>query len=169
MSSKAYADRLAKSLESTGLVQAVNSSHGESQVKVLCRVLEGCESGWVKLVRLVLMATQAEAEKPHGWQTHICRLYFLKEVKNELKLVFGWNVSIQARDMGVSLDFLGRVIRGEPVDVRFKKRPGEVEEIEFTGMTGDRKPSPGGKGAYPIGSTKGGDFRPPARNSGVAR
>jgi hypothetical protein len=153
MSSKAYADRLARALEATGLAQAVNSTYGESQVRVLCRVLPGKDDEWVGLVRRLLLATEIEQGRPYSWQAHICRLYFLKEKK----LVFGWNVSIQSLDMSTSLDYLNRVVRGEDPGTLSKVRAGELEEMEFTGVTGDRLPTPLGKGAYTVGGKS--DFR----------
>src|SRR5262249_9364520 len=153
-----------RALESTHLVQVVNSAYGDNQVKVLCRVVKDADAHWIQLVERVLIATELEQSQAHGWVVHICRMYFLKDTDRGRKLVFGWNVAVQSTELGISLDFLSRVIRGEAPEVLSQKRPNETEEMEFTGMSGDRTPSPGGKGAYTIAGKS--DFRPPRPSSG---
>ena len=156
MSSKAYADRLARALELTGLAQPVNASYAENRINVLCRVASGAEAKWTELLRKVLLATEAESGQAHVWQAHICRHYFLKEVEREKKLVFGWNVSIQSQDMGTSLDYLMRTLKGEPIRVN---PVNETEEMPMTGLVGDRNVPkfPGDRGSFTIGGKT--DFR----------
>jgi predicted transcriptional regulator len=157
MSSKAHAERLSRALELSGLVQPVNSAFSENRINVLCRIAQGSEGKWTELVRKILLATDAEQGEAHSWQAHICRHYFLKEAKGEKKLVFGWNVSIQSQDMSGSLDVIMRVVKGEPVRNR---PPGELEEMEMTGLTKDRNipKFPGDKGAFSL--TGPGAFKP---------
>jgi hypothetical protein len=159
MSSKAYAERLARALESTGLAEIVDCSHSENQVRVLCRVADGGQVKWLGILKNILILTEAEQKQAHSWQAHICRLYLLKRLNGEPNLVFGWNVSIQSLNMPDSLDYLSRVIRGESPDAVSSSSSGEVMEMEFTGMTGSRIPNAKGKGAYTVGGSS--DFKGP--------
>ena len=157
MSSKAHAERLSRAIELSGLAEPVTNGFAENRINVLCRVPQGSEAKWNDLVYKILLATDAEQGEAHGWQAHLCRHYFLRETKDGKKMVWGWNISVQSQDMSTSLDFIMRVIKGEPVRPAHSRV--EVEEMELTGLTRPRNmPKPGGKGAYTV---EGGDnFRP---------
>lgn len=155
MSSQAFADRLARALESTGLVQPVQSSFADNRVNVLCRLQAGNESKWVEVVKKILIAAEQERGAVHAWQTHICRNYFLKGDN----LVFGWNISIQSQQMSSTLDVLSRLIRGEPI--REKAPVEELEEFPLHAPANRGVPNEKGKGVRNIGKT---EFHP-ARKS----
>ncbi len=156
MSSKAFADRLARALEGTGLVQAVDTNYGEHNIRVLLRVLKDQEPRWIELIRRMLLSARAEHEQAHAFQLHICRTYFLKEIDGQQRLVFGWNVSMQAGEMQISLDFLIPVIKGEEPGKR-SNPGGETMEMEFSGPVSTRIPNPRGKGGYTVGGSN--DFK----------
>jgi hypothetical protein len=162
MSSQAYAERLSRSLESTGLAEVVKTSFGENNISVLCRVKQGSDGEWVKIVERLLLAENAAARShsPVAWASHICRRYFLKDFPEGQKMVFGWNVAIQSGDLHNSLDAISRVIRGESYQ---RSKSGELEEVPLVGVGPSRqapkKDGPGkGKGAYTIGGSN--DFNP---------
>lgn len=157
MSSKAHADRLAKAIRMSGLAEPVNVAYAANRVNVLCRVPQGSDSKWVDLIRRLLLATDAEQGEAHAWQAHICRHYFLKEVKEEKRLVFGWNISIQSQNMSASLDAVMPIFRGE---VRRAKPVAQVEEMSLTGVTAERNvpTRPGQRGAFTVGGKH--DFKP---------
>lgn len=165
MSSKEHAERLAHALESTGLVQAVLINHTTDQVKILCRVASGAEDRWTALVRRMLLVTESEEHEAHGWRSHFCRHYFLKEIKGEKKMVWGWNISIASSQMSDSLTYLIRVIKGEHTP---KAEPNEVMEMELHGASRDRNAPgrrlPNGKiskkGVWSLDGDKGQVFRP---------
>jgi predicted transcriptional regulator len=158
MSSKAHAERLSRAIEMSGLAQPVSAVHAPNRVNVLCRVSQGNEARWAELIRKILLATEAEAEEAHAWQAHICRHYFLKEIEGEKKLVFGWNISIQSQEMSTSLDFLMRVLKGEPPRIRSASAQ-ESDEMAITGLTEERNVPrrPGQRGAFTIGGKS--DFK----------
>lgn len=156
MSSQAHVDRLARALEQTGLSQAVKTSFKPDQVNVLLRVHqpEKGENEWVGLVKKMKQAEAALEGQAHGFQLHVCRLYFLKDKDT---LVYAWNVAMQSTSMSNSLDAIIRVIKGgkvtEPVD---PGAPFEVDSMPLSGLEGshDRNvPGPGKKkGAYSAGT-----------------
>lgn len=155
MSTKAHAERLSRALESTGLASPVNATFGEGRVAVLCRVAGSNEAKWAGLVRDILIASLDEAGEVHGWQSHICRNYFIKEVEEgDRKLVWGWNVSIHSKEMSLSLDMIVRVIKGEPIRTN---RTNELQEFPLVGATVNRNTVVKGKGVHTIGN---GDFHP---------
>lgn len=160
MSSKAHADRLARALESTGLADPVNSAFADNRINVLCRVSAEAKPKWLLLLQKMLIATELEQKEVHRWQSHFCQHYFLKDFDGDKRLVYGWNISIQAQNMTDSLDVLVPIIRGEQPKQRTV--PGEIMEMEMTGVVGERgKPNEKGRGSYTIGGSH--DYRPPVR------
>lgn len=153
MSSKAHGERLARALEGTGMAEAVNITFGEDRVAVLCRVTSGNDSKWMELIQKILVAALDEAKQAHAWQNHICRNYFIKEdpQTHVRKLVWGWNVSVQSRDMSNSLDMLIKVIKGQPI--RTVGSTKELEEFPLHGATANRNAVKGGKGVHTIGDS----------------
>jgi hypothetical protein len=150
MSTKSHSERLARALESTGLVQPVHDTYAENRINVLCRVMPEHEKRWTELVRLLLIAEQNEAGEVHGWKSHICRHYFLKEVDGDHRLVWGWNVSIHSLHMSSSLDALMPVIKGQPLNTKVVSR--ELTEFPLGGSPDRNTPkTPGGKGVHLIG------------------
>lgn len=152
MSSKAHGERLARALESTGLCEPVNIHFGEDRVAILCRVQQDKEKQWVDMLQKVLVAADSEAGEVHAWKCHFCKNYFLKDNK----MVWGWNVSIQSREMSHSLDKISMVMKGQPIRATSKK---EVEEFPLFGAPADRNSPKNGKGVHTIGG-KGTDFSP---------
>lgn len=151
MSSQAYADRLSRAVESTGLAEVVKTSFGDNNISVLCRVKQGSDGEWVKIVERILLAEPSQVNQPHAWASHICRRYFLKEFPDGSKMVFGWNLAFQSRDIATSLDFISRVIRGEKARID-KSEKSELDEMPLSGAGPSR-----GK-VYTIGGSN--DFKP---------
>lgn len=152
MSSQAYGERLARALEATGMCEPVKVSYGEGRVAVLCRVKQEKEKQWVDMLKKVLVASEEEAKEVHAWQCHFCKNYFLKGDN----MVWGWNVSIQSREMSHSLDKVSLVIKGQPIRVASNR---EVEEFPLFGAPADRNSPKNGRGVHTIGG-KGSDFSP---------
>lgn len=155
MTTKEHAEKLARALEATGLAQPVNATHAENRIQVLCRVPPGNEEKWIKLIETLLIASLDEAKELHAWQNHICRNYFIKELENgSKKLVWGWNVSIQSKEMGHSLNLILRLLRGEPIRVVPNR---ELTEFPLHGATASRNAPKNGKGVHTVGDK---DFHP---------
>lgn len=152
MSNKAYAERLARALERTGLCQSVNATFGEGRVSVLCRVPGESEEKWIALVKNILMGGLDSAGEAYAWISHICRNYFIKESDTgERKLVWGWNVSIHSIGMPDALDVLSRIINGQPLRANGSK---ELTEFPLHGAPPNRGTGDKGKGAYTIGGSQ---------------
>lgn len=157
MSSMAYAERLARALESTGLAEPVKATHGEGRISILCRVTEGNEKKWIELVRQLLIAAQEDK----NWQAHICRNYFLREDPDiGYKLVWGWNVSIHSLNLTIALDDVVSIVKGKPIKITGPAK--EITEFPLVGASPTRNmPNASGKGVYTIGDR---EFHP-ARKS----
>lgn len=158
MSSKEHAQRLSNALNRTNLVTVRQEHFDANLLRMLCRVQKGMDEKWVAMVRSLLVATEHERGEPHQWSIHICRHYFL--MGDEKKLVYGWNVSINSSMMSESLDYIIRILKGEPAK-REKNPNNELTEVQLQGTATRNTPNPKGKGAYSIGT--GQTFRPPVR------
>ncbi len=156
MSSKAHAERFSRTLSSTNLCEPVNANFGEDRVAILCRVKQEKEKQWVDTLQKILVAAEEEANEVHTWKCHFCKHYFLKDGK----MVWGWNVSIQSREMSHSLDAITKVVRGEPLRA---VRGGEVEEFPLFGAPADRNAPRGGKGVHTIGGSRSAEFQHPGK------
>lgn len=148
MSSKEYTDRMVRMLELTGLVEPKTSNFGENRISILCRVNKENETRWIELITKILISADISAKDPVNWQCHICRHYFLKEMEGENKLVWGWNFSLQSREMGAALDNIVRVIKGQPIDTH----PEELKEFPLYTST-NRNITKHGKGVHTIGGS----------------
>lgn len=147
MSTKEYAERIARALESTGLATPVAPTFGENRVAVLCRVQKENESRWLDLITKILTGADVSSKTATPWQCHICRHYFLKVVSGDNKLVWGWNFSLQSRELHYALDLVIPLLRGQPLQAV----PGEIEEFPLPGAPVDRNPPRNGRGVYTIG------------------
>lgn len=81
-----HVDKLVTALEQTGYVKVVKTEEAPTQLRLLCRV--SSKKQWCDLLERLLQNKQ-------DWTEHICQQYFLKEGK----LVYGWNVVINASDL----------------------------------------------------------------------
>lgn len=154
MVTKEHADKLSRAIESAGIAQPVQATHGENRVAVMCRVAKDNEDKWIKTVERILVASLDEAGELHAWQTHICRNYFIKETEGVRKLVWGWNVSIHSKEMGAALNLVIKLIHGEPIRTVSNR---ELNEFPLHGASSDRNAPKKGKGVHTIGN---GDFHP---------
>ncbi len=152
MSTQAFADRLSRALETTGLCQPVNATFGENRVAVLCRVKEENKKKWTELLHKILLIADEESEEVHAWQCHFCQNYFLKDQK----MVYGWNISIQSREMNISVEMISRALKGLPLRNTNKR---ELDEFPLHGAPADRNAPKGGRGVHTIGGSNG-DFSP---------
>lgn len=142
MSTKEHAERMSRALEGTGLASPVSANFGENRVAILCRVPRDNEAHWIELITKILKGANLSAKSAIPWQCHICRNYFLKEVNGDDKLVWGWNFSIHAREMGPALDAVIRLVKGQPLDPNLR----ELEEFPLRASS-DRGVPVKGKGA----------------------
>jgi hypothetical protein len=148
MSSKELSDRMARALEVSGLAYPVSNNFGEDRIAILCRVSKESEPRWVEMITNVLIGASASLKGAVRWQCHICRHYFLKEVNGGDKLVWGWNFSIQAKEMSLALDAIIRIMKGQPMT---DHPTSELTEFPL------RPHSKSGKLAHNIGTS---DFHP---------
>jgi hypothetical protein len=145
MPTQDHANRLGKIIEGTGLAQPVLGNFADSRINVLCRVQDSNSKPWTEMIERLLLST----EQHKTWQAHVCKHYFLKEVGNQKKMVWGWNISIQAHDMNASLDIIAKVFRGEALqNTQF-----ELTEFPLAG-------SPSTKTKRLVHSIGDGDFHP---------
>lgn len=132
MSTKEHAERLAQALSSLEYVEPISfegSEHGT--IKALCRVKPDKLSEWAEVVTSILR--KAESLKGQGaqWDSHICRLYMLKEGN----LVYGWLVAITAQYMDETLSHLVPTIKAHALGLAPKQNkdpipvPSDVEEV----------------------------------------
>lgn len=156
MSTKEYAERVARAIESTGLAVPVAPTFGENRVSVLCRVHKDNEASWLELVTKILIGSDISSKMSTSWQCHICRHYFLKVVSGEDKLVWGWNFSFQSRDMSIALDMIIPLLRGHPLQAAAADMH-DIQEIPLVGGTSDRNRMRNGRGVHNIGGSSG-DF-----------
>lgn len=152
MSSKEHAERLFRALQSQDFVEPRSISFGENRVAVLCRVQKQNEAAWIEFITNLLKGAEYSKGEVFAWQCHICRHYFLKENNSRLELVFGWNVSIQSREMTKTLDAIHRLMVGEPLIIN----PNEVTEFPLQAGSNRNTPKKG-KGVHTIGGSQ--DFR----------
>ncbi len=149
MSTKEYAERVSRAIEGTKLATPVSTNFNENRVSVLCRVAKNNEVGWVELITNVLIGANLSLKTATSWQCHICRNYFIKEVEGKNTLVWGWNFSVQAREMGPSLDSVIRIMKGQPLDEQF---PGELTEFPLRAPP-NRNSMSRGKGVHTVGGS----------------
>lgn len=156
MSTKEYAERVARALESTGLAVPVAPTFGENRVSVLCRVNKDNEASWLELITKILIGADISTKTSTPWQCHICRHYFLKVVSGENKLVWGWNFSFQSREMARALETVIPLLRGHPLQAATADMQ-DIQEIPLVGATTDRNRVRNGRGVHTIGGSSG-DF-----------
>lgn len=150
MPTKEHAERMSRALESTGLIAPVSANFGENRIAILCRVPKDNEAKWVELITNILIGANLSSRTATAWQCHICRNYFLKEVNGEDKLVWGWNFSVQAREMSLAMDSIIRITKGQPVKDQF---PGELTEFPLRASPNRNSMVLGGKGVHTIGGS----------------
>lgn len=156
MSSKAHADRLSKILVSSSVCETVKVDFTSDQVRILLRVAAGAEAVWTQLIDRVLTASEILSGQAHGYQAHVCKLYFRKQIGSEKKLVFGWNFSIQSGSMSESLDVIARAVRGNLPEA--SQARGEVEELPLGTRARElNAPNENNRGAWTVGGKK--DFK----------
>jgi len=103
MSADGHAERLARALGSLQYVEPISWEGTEfGTIKVLCRVQTSCLGRWAKIVEEILKRAESLEGEPEQWDSHICRLYMLKDGN----LVYGWLVAITSPYMEDSLGAL---------------------------------------------------------------
>lgn len=155
MSSKAHAERLAKALESTDICQVVQDDHTHDQVSLFIRIAPGAEGVWTQLIDRVLTAGEYITGLAHSYNAHICKRYIRKQVGDERKLVFGWNISIQSGSMTESLDVVIKAIKGT---LPTERATGETEEMPLSTRARElNTPNENGRGGWTVGGKQ--DFK----------
>lgn len=108
MSTKEQAERLAQALTSLQYVEPVSFEGSEyGTIKALCRIKTEHLADWALVVTEILKTSEALEYAEQGWDSHICRLYMLRDGK----LVYGWLVAITSQDMEETLSHLIPVIK----------------------------------------------------------
>lgn len=162
MSEKAYAERLARAIESTGVTEVIRSTHGPDRVTVLFRVTSKFPDGKLDERPLLQVLQRLVLHDPEGkgpWFSHVCSQLLPKQDEDgKWRMVKGWSISINSRDFETDLGVVSRLLRGEKAPA--KKNPGELEEVPLVGVGPSRNPPKKegkgkGKGAWA------GDFKPP--------
>jgi len=158
MSSASHAERFSTALQRTELFEVVRSTYAANQISVVGRVVEKGKQRWVEVVERLEKASEFYSGLPQEWKSHICQRYFLKDIGEDRKIVFAWNISIQSPNMDLALESIERALKGESLTVR---APGELDEMPMTGVFHERNlPNEKGRGAYHIASQGGSkDFR----------
>jgi hypothetical protein len=154
--SQAYADRLAKMLEQTGLCKVVLKEAKADQIRVLLRLMNGADQAWVKIIDRILISCEEAESTPHRWQSHICKNYFRKDTEEGKKLVFGWYISIQSSNLGDTLDDISKAIKIDPA--KKKEKPANSPNPEIMEMPLGinhelNAPNRNNKGAWMIGGS----------------
>jgi hypothetical protein len=166
MSSQVYADRLSRSLSQTGLVEVVEASFADTRISVLFRVKGGVDHKWLEVVHNILLSTEHFRTSPSSWHSHICKTFFLKDIRKQKKLVFGWTLALTSNSIPQALDQVIRVIAGgkpEPSVEAGDAGAEGFEDIPLIGAPRERNaPGSSGKGAFSIGGKTPG-FRPPVK------
>lgn len=154
MATKDQADKLARAIQDAGLAETVNVTASDDRIAILCRVHKDREPKWLEIIKNILLAADDEAKEVHAWKCHFCRNYFLKEFPGgDRRMVFGWNFSIQSKEMAHSLMFVIKLLHGQPIRENSRK-----ELSEFPLQAGpDRNAPKNGRGVRTIGTS---DFHP---------
>ena len=105
--SKENSERLSIALRKLGYVDPVSwDSDLGGTVKALCRVRNDMSSKWAKVVEGILLRAEDLRDTDASWNSHICRLYMLKD----RKLVYGWLVAITAKNPDTAIQEVVKVI-----------------------------------------------------------
>ena len=156
MSEKAYAERLARAIESLGCTEVIRSTFGDNVVTVLFRVTSKYQDGKPDERPLLSALERVVLHDPEGkgpWLCHVCSRLLPKQVDGKWKMVKGWSIAISSSSLDQVLDKVSRLIRGdkEPVQGKIK----ELTEFPLVGVGPSRqspkKEGPGkGKGAWTV-------------------
>lgn len=166
MSEKAYAERLARSIESLGCTEVIRSTFSETGVTVLFRVTTKFPDGKIDERVLLQALERLVLHDPEGkgpWLSHVCSRLLPKQGEDkQWRMVKGWSIAINSRNFDVDMGVVSRLLRGEPAHE--KVNPGEITEFPLVGSSPTRN-KPGtergkgkGKGAWTIGGRE--DFKP---------
>ena len=145
MANSDHVDKLIAALEQTGFLKVVKSEEAKTQIRLLCRV--SSKKQWCDLLEKLLDGKQ-------GWTEHVCQQYFLKDKK----LVYGWNVIINAEDPAAAAKSICR-----QMTVMMTMDEGGIDSIPMRGALrttggvfnpaapGERRGGASQRGAYPVG------------------
>lgn len=128
MSSKEHAERLAQALASLRYVEPISFEGSDfGTIKALCRIQSTHLAEWAKVVASILKRAEALKGTDAVWESHICRLYMLKNGN----LAYGWLVAITSQYMDDTLAELVPTIKTHalvqvPVPVQ---RPAPVQPV----------------------------------------
>lgn len=100
MSSKEHAERLAQALASLKYVEPISFEGSDfGTIKALCRIQSTHLAEWATVVASILKRAEALKGTDAVWDSHICRLYMLKNGN----LAYGWLVAITSHYMDDTL------------------------------------------------------------------
>lgn len=132
MSSEGHAERLARAITATGLVQPVSTSFDEHRLVVIFRVNKGAEDPWLKIVERLIDAKDDRKLQVPPWSVDVSKPFFKKEdATGVAKLVFGWRIIlISQHDFSQVLDTFSALVRNQIQ----APPPGELEEMPLSGV-----------------------------------
>lgn len=157
MSDKAYAERLARAIESLKCAEVIRSTFGENVVTVVFRVTTKYPDGKIDERPLLAALERLVLHDPTGtksqWLSHVCSRLLPKQMEDgQWRMVKGWNITINSTNMGEHLDVVSRLLRGESDTTPVTK---ELTEFPLVGVGPSRNPpnerKRKGLGAYTIG------------------
>lgn len=95
MSAATSSLQLRTALMATGLLMPVSSSDNPKNFWILCRIVPGQETAWLKVVENILLSHEADVDWKDKPDIVLARRYVAKDGK----MVFGWYLSIIAKSV----------------------------------------------------------------------
>jgi hypothetical protein len=132
--------KIQKSLDGIPFIEVGETSLKSDQVNLLCRSKDATPDE-----RHVLGLVHHLLESEDGWQSHICKKYFMRD--GDMK--FGWSLSFRADDMVTAAAKIAR-------SIRFHAERNILPEEDDAGQAFGRKPVRARKGGQ---SPKAGSYR----------
>lgn len=125
MSSKEHAERLAQALASLRYVEPISFEGSDfGTIKALCRIRSSHLAEWAKVVASILKRSEALKGTDAVWDSHICRLYMLKNGN----LAYGWLVAITSPYMDDTLAELVPTIKAH-APMQAAPRPAPAQQL----------------------------------------
>lgn len=142
--------QLVASLNGTGIAQVVKTDLEDYQVSYLCRIHDDSEGQqtWLDLVTALL---KSAADSKGTWDLWVAKRYFLKPIRGQQKLVYGWAIILSSETLGEAITALRQTIISTSNDLGLRF---ELESMPLPHVTNrDRNaPNAKGRGAAPVGS-----------------
>lgn len=129
MSAVTLSLQLRTALMMTGLLQPISSGDTPKNFWVLCRLVPGQETAWLKVVESILITLEADADWADKPDVILARRYVAKDGK----MVFGWYISViakSAKDLEKVVLFLQRHLEDAKPSLTSVEPPAEKATSE---------------------------------------